>query len=80
MTFSLSSERLQLVEIDPEKDAPIINALILGTFDTLHPWKLWAEKPPSIDDTLRDCEKWKEYRINGNMYKFGIYSKVSRQY
>lgn len=73
----METNRLKLIEVDPARDAAAFNEVIVNTFDSLHPWLLFADKVPTLEDTRRTLETYDEDRLKGLGIDFGMYLKAS---
>lgn len=72
----IETDRLRLVDVDPDVHAAAINALVVESFDSLHPYMLFAEKLPSVEDTREAFRMMRESRKDGHFCNFAIFSKV----
>ena len=50
------TERL-IIRVPRPGDGPALNAAVLETFDSLHPWMPWAKVPPSVEKSEENSRK-----------------------
>jgi ribosomal-protein-serine acetyltransferase len=72
----LETRRLLIRVADPDT-APVVNAAIQETYESLHAWLPWADHLPSIDETRRHLVRARSEALQGTDYGLFLWDRAT---